>query len=103
MYEVMAYSGREKTNRRVGYPRPEQREPPSCLKAESSHRDGLRLDLRRVDLELERLRAAYTVQGVDAFDLVDRATAQIAAALGRPSEPLRFGTYHAVRRRLPLL
>ena len=50
--------------------------------------NGLRLDLRRVDLRTGAVRAAYTVQGADAFDLVDRATAQIAAAFGRPIGPL---------------
>jgi tetratricopeptide (TPR) repeat protein/TolB-like protein len=46
--------------------------------------NGLRLDLRRVDLRSGAVLAAYTVEGTNAFDLVDRATSQVAAAFGRP-------------------
>ena len=60
--------------------------------------DGLRLDLRRVDLRTGAVRAGYTVRGKDAFDLVDRATAQIAVAFGRPTGPLPVAdvTTHSV-------
>ncbi len=41
----------------------------------------LRLDLRRLDLASGRVRAAYTAEGSDVFELADRATAQIAGEL----------------------
>ncbi|MEX2285272.1 MAG: BTAD domain-containing putative transcriptional regulator, partial [Gemmatimonadota bacterium] len=43
-------------------------------------RDGLRLDLRRVDLRTGVVRESYTAEGADAFDLTDRATETIARA-----------------------
>jgi DNA-binding SARP family transcriptional activator/TolB-like protein len=51
--------------------------------------NGLRLDLRLVELRTGTVRAAYTVVGADAFELVDRATAEITAGLGLPPMPLR--------------
>jgi len=60
--------------------------------------DALQLDLRRVDVRTGAVRAGYTVRGKDAFDLVDRATAQIADAFGGPTGPLPVAevTTHSV-------
>jgi tetratricopeptide (TPR) repeat protein len=51
---------------------------------------GLRLDLRRVDLRTGAVRAEYTVAGADAFELVDRATAEIGADLGLSAAALHL-------------
>ena len=51
---------------------------------------GLRLDLRRVDLATGDVKQAYAAEGTDAFMLVDRATSELAAALGAPMEQLRI-------------
>jgi tetratricopeptide (TPR) repeat protein len=53
-------------------------------------RGGLRLDLRRVDLATGDVKQAYAAEGTDAFTLVDRATSELAAALGAPTEQLRI-------------
>jgi DNA-binding SARP family transcriptional activator/tetratricopeptide (TPR) repeat protein/TolB-like protein len=51
--------------------------------------DGLRLQLRRVDLRSGTVRAAYIVAGADPFEVVDRATAEIGSSLGLRAGPLR--------------
>lgn len=43
---------------------------------------GLRLDLRRINLRTGAVLASYTVESENAFVLVQRATAQLAAAWG---------------------
>ena len=47
----------------------------------SSHPGGLRLDLRRVDLERGRLRRGYVVTAPDRFTLIDSATAALTRDL----------------------
>jgi DNA-binding SARP family transcriptional activator/tetratricopeptide (TPR) repeat protein len=58
----------------------------------SLYRSGsvLRLDLRRVDLRTGAVNRAYSVRGADPFDLVDRATTEIAADLGLAFGNARF-------------
>jgi tetratricopeptide (TPR) repeat protein len=58
----------------------------------SLYRSGgeLRLDVRRVDLRTGAVSRAYSVRGSDPFDLVDRATAEIAADLGLSFGETRF-------------
>jgi DNA-binding SARP family transcriptional activator/tetratricopeptide (TPR) repeat protein len=51
--------------------------------------DGLRLQLRRVDLRSGTVRAAYIVAGADPFEVVDRVTAEIGSSLGLRAGPLR--------------
>lgn len=66
-------------------------------------RDGLRLDLRRVDLRSGVVREAYTVEGSDAFDLTDRATAAVARAFSLDatrSQLSETGTRSLAARRL---
>ena len=49
-------------------------------------RTGLTLELRRVDLASGKVRGAWRLQGTDLFELVDSATAAVAASLAlRPS------------------
>ena len=52
--------------------------------------EALRLDLRRVDLRTGAVTRAYSVRGTDPFDLVDRATAEIATDLGLALGNTRF-------------
>jgi tetratricopeptide (TPR) repeat protein len=51
---------------------------------------GLRLDLRRVELGTGAVRAAYTVDAPDVFQLVDRATAELASGFGLTAGRLRL-------------
>lgn len=51
---------------------------------------GLRLDLRRVEVRTGAVRSGYTVTGADAFELVDRATAEVGADLGLSVAALRL-------------
>lgn len=51
---------------------------------------GLRLDLRRVDLRTGAVRAAYTIDGSDIFQLVDRATAELARGFGLSAGAIRL-------------
>jgi tetratricopeptide (TPR) repeat protein len=54
------------------------------------HRPGvLRFDVRRVDLATGAIRKAYSVEGADAFELVDRATAEVASDVS-PGEGVRL-------------
>ena len=54
--------------------------------------DGrLRLVLRRVDLLTGAVRQEYTIAGGDAFELADRATAEVATDLGLSAGALRVG------------
>ncbi len=55
-------------------------------RARSGH---LRLVLRRVDLVTGAVRREHTVEAADAFDLADRATAELAAGLGLSPAALR--------------
>lgn len=50
---------------------------------------GLRLDVRRVSLAGGTVRAAHTVEGENPFELVDRATVEIAAEFDRSAAGLR--------------
>jgi DNA-binding SARP family transcriptional activator/TolB-like protein len=45
----------------------------------------LRFDVRRVDLATGAIRKAYSVEGADPFELVDRATAEVAADVSSAS------------------
>ena len=57
-------------------------------------RDGLRLEIERVDIATGRVRQIYDADGADAADVVDRATSILAAAYHRPAPtiPLRSVT-----------
>jgi tetratricopeptide (TPR) repeat protein/TolB-like protein len=55
-----------------------------------SRGEHLRFDLRRVDLRTGAVLHASGVEGVDAFDLVDRATAAVVAGMGLRPQPLRL-------------
>ena len=62
----------------------------------------LRLDLRRVNLRTGVMRESYTVEGRDAFDLIDRLTPTIARAFGLepPASTTEAGTRSLAARRL---
>jgi tetratricopeptide (TPR) repeat protein len=48
----------------------------------------IRLELRRVELATGAVRSAYRVEAADVFDLVNKATQEIAASVGRASGEL---------------
>jgi DNA-binding SARP family transcriptional activator/TolB-like protein len=43
----------------------------------------MRFDLRRVDLASGVIRESYTVEGANSFELIDRATSEVAADVGK--------------------
>lgn len=88
MYEVLGTSGADAT----AYARAARRAGAAELVEGSVYRlanGRLRLDLRTVTLASGRVRFALSVEGGDLFALVDQATGELAAALGRPAGMLR--------------
>jgi DNA-binding SARP family transcriptional activator/tetratricopeptide (TPR) repeat protein len=89
LYEIL---GRDSAQHRASITRAARHAGAGELLEGALHRSpagGLRLDLRRVELRTGTVRAGYTFEGADVFELIDRATAEIAADLGLPSGRLR--------------
>lgn len=93
MYEILGQLGNGPEQQRASLADAARRAGADELLEGAVHRTpqgGLRLDLRRVELRTGSVRGAYTISGADLFELVDRATAELAGALGLPTEGLRL-------------